>query len=170
MPPAPGAVLLLILAALLAAGCSGSPKKPIDTVAVGPRAPAPPEPEPTTTTTAPTTTIPAQIYPLSGRPATDAGRAGRAAVAVKVDNVAEARPQAGIVTADVVYEELTEGVTRFIVVYHSDDAGLVGPVRSVRPADPVIVTPLGGLLAFSGTASTITASSFGSHSSGPPIA
>jgi len=71
-------------------------------------------------------------------------------VAVKVDNAAVARPQAGIATADVVYEEFTEGITRFIVIYHSDDASVVGPVRSVRPADPVVVTPLGGVLAFSG--------------------
>jgi len=100
-------VLLLILATLLAVGCSGSPKKPIDPVAVGPRAPAPPEPETTTTTTAPTTTIP--TYPLSGRPATDAGRADRAAVAVKVDNIAEARPQAGLGEADVIYRSSPRG-------------------------------------------------------------
>ncbi len=81
---------------------------------------------------------------------TDTGRAARAAVAVKIDNIAEARPQTGVGWADVVYEEFTEGVTRFIVVFHSNDASEVGPVRSVRPADPVIVTPLGGVLAFSG--------------------
>ncbi|MCA1691672.1 MAG: DUF3048 domain-containing protein, partial [Actinobacteria bacterium] len=56
----------------------------------------------------------------------------------------------GIDAADVVYEEFTEGITRFIVVFHSTDAETVGPVRSVRPADPVIITPLGGVFAFSG--------------------
>jgi hypothetical protein len=142
-------VLLLVLAALVAAGCSSSGK------AAAP-APTSTTEAPTTTTTAPpttttsTTTPPPPIYPLTGRPATDAGIAARAAVAVKIDNIVDARPQAGINAADVVYEEFTEGVTRFIVVYHSQDADVVGPVRSVRPADPVIVTPLGGVLGFSG--------------------
>jgi hypothetical protein len=109
-------------------------------------------PETTTTTVAPTTTTTTlpPTYPLTGRPLDDQGRAARAAVAVKIDNIADSRPQAGVGAADVVYEEFTEGVTRFIVVYHSQDAGVVGPVRSVRPADPVIVSPLGGVFGFSG--------------------
>lgn len=74
----------------------------------------------------------------------------RPAVTVKIDNIAAARPQAGIDKADVVYEELTEGITRLVVVFQSEDVETIGPVRSVRPADPVIVTPLGGVLAFSG--------------------
>ncbi|HEV2760509.1 MAG TPA: DUF3048 domain-containing protein, partial [Acidimicrobiales bacterium] len=136
--PALLAVLLLVLAALLAAGCSGS-EKPVDKAAAEQ---PPPEPETTTTTVAPTTTTTRPpTYPLTGLPAPDAATAARAAVAVKIDNVADARPQAGIRAADVVYEEFTEGVTRFIAVYHSNDAEVVGPVRSVRPADPVIVTP-----------------------------
>ena len=144
-------MLLLVLAALLAAGCSGAGKPPVDAAAVQAR-PEPPATSTTATTEPPTTTTTtlAPTYPLTGRPAPDAARAARAAVAVKVDNVAEARPQAGIAAADVVYEEFTEGVTRFIAVYHSADAEVVGPVRSVRPADPVIVTPLGGVLGFSG--------------------
>jgi hypothetical protein len=71
-------------------------------------------------------------------------------VAVKIDNSAEARPQAGIDHADLVYEEYTEGITRFIVVFQSGDAPAIGPVRSVRPADPNVIKPLGGPLAFSG--------------------
>jgi hypothetical protein len=50
----------------------------------------------------------------------------------------------------VIYEEFTEGITRFVVVFQSSDAAMVGPVRSVRPGDPPIVKPLGGPLAFSG--------------------
>lgn len=147
--PAPRAALLLIVAALVAAGCSSA-----GTAAAPPTTSTTPPPETTTSTEPPTTTTtappPPPTYPLTGRPATDAGIAGRAAVAVKIDNIVDARPQAGIKAADVVYEEFTEGVTRFIVVYHSTDAEVVGPVRSVRPADPVIITPLGGVLGFSG--------------------
>jgi hypothetical protein len=143
------AVLLLVLAAV-AAGCQGGQKAPVHQAASVVVA----QPEPSTTTTAEatttTTTAPPPTYPLTGRPATDPGKAARPAVAVKIDNIVDARPQAGIAAADVVYEEFTEGVTRFIVVYQSGDAEVVGPVRSVRPADPVIVTPLGGVLGFSG--------------------
>ncbi len=138
----PGAVLLLLVAALTAAACSGPGKTAVST-------PAAAQPEPTTA--APTTTTPpAPTYPLTGRPVTDPAVAARPTVTVKIDNSVEARPQAGIGAADVVYEEFTEGITRFIVVFQSADADVLGPVRSVRPADPAIITPLGGVLGFSG--------------------
>ena len=125
----------------VAAGCSGGEKW----AAPGPAATTgPPPTEATTTTTLP------PLYPLSGRPATDPAVLRRPAVTLKIDNIAVARPQAGIESADVVYEELTEGITRLVVVFQSSTAEVIGPVRSVRPADPVIVTPLGGVLAFSG--------------------
>ncbi|MDQ4070038.1 MAG: DUF3048 domain-containing protein [Actinomycetota bacterium] len=139
-PPAPVAVLLLLLAVLTAA-CNRADR-------ASPSTTTPPETSTTTTTEPPAP--PPPTFPLTGLPAPDPGQAARAAVSVKIDNVAASRPQAGIRAADLVYEEFTEGVTRFVAVYHSNDADLVGPVRSVRPADPVIVTPLGGLLAFSG--------------------
>jgi hypothetical protein len=106
--------------------------------------------QPTTTTT----TLPA-VFPLTGRPVTDPAAAARPAATVKIDNIDVARPQAGIEKADVVFEEYTEGITRFVVVFQSTAADSVGPVRSVRPADPSIVTPLGGVLAFSGGAPAI---------------
>ena len=41
----------------------------------------------------------------------------RPALAIKVENLPEARPQAGLQKADVIYEEPVEsGITRFIVV------------------------------------------------------
>ncbi len=88
----------------------------------------------------PTSTVPgtsAATFPLTGMPAADAAKAARPAVAVKIDNAAAARPQGGLDQADLIYEEFTEGITRFVVVFHSSDAATVGPVRSVRPADPV---------------------------------
>jgi hypothetical protein len=97
-----------------------------------------------------TTTPVAGAYPLTGMPATDPAKLTRQAVAVKIDNNVQARPQAGLESADVIYEEFTEGITRFVVVFHSSDAGTVGPVRSVRPADPSIMRPFGGPLVFSG--------------------
>lgn len=52
---------------------------------------------------------------------------------VMIENHEETRPQSGISFADVVYEIVAEGgITRFMAVYHCQDAGLVGPVRSAR--------------------------------------
>ena len=101
-----------------------------------------------------TTTLPPQAL-LTGLPQTDPAKLTRPAVTVKIDNAAAARPQSGLDSADLVYEEVTEGITRFVVVFQSTDADPIGPVRSVRPADPLIVSPLGGLLGFSGGQASI---------------
>ena len=54
-------------------------------------------------------------------------------LAIMVENQADARPQTGLTGADVVYEALAEGgITRFIALYLSGDAPVVGPVRSLR--------------------------------------
>lgn len=102
-----------------------------------------------------TTTAVLGAYPLTGMPASDRGKLGRTALSVKIDNAAASRPQAGLDQADLVYEEITEGITRLVVVFHSSDADMVGPVRSVRPADPNIVKPLGGPLVFSGGSGSV---------------
>ena len=76
----------------------------------------------------------------------------RPALAVKIDNVDAARPQANIDRADVVYEEMVEGrLTRLIAVFHSDLPPVVGPVRSVRTSDIDVLDQLNTpLLAASG--------------------
>lgn len=107
-------------------------------------------PRPTTTTVPPPE---APRYPLTGLPVDDPARAARPALIVKIDNAPLARPQFGLGDADIVYEEVVEGgITRFLAVFQSKGSDLVGPVRSVRPIDPAIVTPLGGLFAYSGGA------------------
>jgi hypothetical protein len=56
-----------------------------------------------------------------------------ASLAIMIENQADARPQSGLTSADVVYEALAEGgITRFIALYLSGDAPVVGPVRSLR--------------------------------------
>ena len=127
---------LLFVAALLLAACSGGGDGGGESGA--------PAADRTTTTLAP-------IAPLTGLPLTDQARLARPALVVKIENAAVSRPQSGLDVADVVYEEIVEGgVTRFLAVFHSTDAELVGPVRSVRPSDPDIVAPFGGLFAYSG--------------------
>ena len=108
-------------------------------------------PETVPTTAATTTTTAPPVFPLTGLPANDPARLQRPALTVKIENHPSARPQAGLDLADVVYEEVVEGgQTRFLAVFHSADADPVGPVRSVRPTDPDILTPLRGLFAYSG--------------------
>lgn len=75
----------------------------------------------------------------------------RPALAIKVENSREARPQTGLEYSDVVWEEVVEGgITRYIAVYHSQLPETVGPIRSVRPMDANIIAPTTGLMAFSG--------------------
>ena len=82
--------------------------------------------------------------PLTGQPAPHGEVPARPALAIKVENLPDARPQAGLDRADVVYEEPVEGgITRFIVVYQCHDAARVGPVRSGRTTDPKVLVQFG---------------------------
>jgi len=82
--------------------------------------------------------------PLTGQPAPHGRVPDRPALAIKVENLPGARPQAGLDRADVVYEEPVEGgITRFIVVFQCHDAGRVGPVRSGRTTDPKVLVQFG---------------------------
>ena len=104
---------------------------------------------PATTTTPPPPSPP--VAPLTGLPVTDAAVLTRPAVVVKIDNAPEARPQTGLARADVIIEERVEGgIARFMALFQSADADVVGPVRSVRSTDPPVVRPIGGLFAYSG--------------------
>jgi len=70
--------------------------------------------------------------PISGLPY-DADKAGPL-VAVMVENHSDARPQSGLIGADLVYEALAEGgITRFMALYFGNLPKVVGPIRSARP-------------------------------------
>lgn len=83
------------------------------------------------------TTVPydGPVYPLTGLPALDAVAAARPALVVKIDNNEKARPQSGLNSADIVFEEIVEVQTRFAAVFHSRGADPVGPIRSGRTQD-----------------------------------
>ena len=97
------------------------------------------------TTTAPPTTIPETTttepeilrMPLTGVPISDPSEIPqRPAQAVKIDNVGPARPQSGLNSADVIFEEIiNDGATRFAAVFQSQGVDTVGPVRSGRHPD-----------------------------------
>jgi hypothetical protein len=76
----------------------------------------------------------------------------RPAVAVKIENSPQARPQHGLQNADLVFEEIVEGgITRFMAIYHCGKAKDAGPVRSARFDDPKIARPFTRVLAYSGS-------------------
>ena len=123
--------LLLLAGGLALAGCT--PSLPSE------------EPTPTSTLEAPV-----RLSPLLGTPV-DEGDGEHPSLAAKIDNHPSARPQYGLEHADIVFEELVEGgITRYVAVWHSDLPPAVGPIRSIRPMDPDIVSPFGGIIAYSG--------------------
>ncbi|MFJ3806715.1 DUF3048 domain-containing protein [Streptomyces sp. NPDC090073] len=117
------AVLAAALTASLTAGCSSGQGRPGDDGVPG-RTPAP------------------------DASATAAG----SPLAVKIDNVAGARPQTGLDAADVVYTEQVEGgLSRLLAVYATRFPESVGPVRSARESDLELLRQFGRpTLAFSG--------------------
>ena len=75
-----------------------------------------------------------ESWPLTGISADEVGN--WPILVVKIDNHDRARPQYGLNAADVVFEEIVEGgLTRLAALYHSNEAALVGPIRSVRTSD-----------------------------------
>jgi len=78
------------------------------------------------------TEITGNINILSGLEISDAVLDSRP-FAIMVENTPDARPQSGLIYADIIFEVVDEyGVTRYVVVYSSHDAEIVGPVRSAR--------------------------------------
>lgn len=55
-------------------------------------------------------------------------------IAVMIDNLIRARPQAGLSEADVIYEILAEGnITRYLAIIYTNRPETIGPIRSARP-------------------------------------
>ncbi len=137
-----------LLAALLATALGGQAcSSPPETTL---RLPAPASPTPTPTPKPKPKPKPKPIHPLTGIGAPPTGPV----IAVKIDNVAAARPQVGLSRADVVYVEQAEGgLTRIVAIYSNRRPRTVAPVRSVRTSDPELLAQYGPIgLAFSGGA------------------
>ena len=134
MPTAARLPAIVVALALALAGCGGDddPKK----------AAAPEEPE---------------RCPLTGAAVAGEADPDRPALVVKIDNVDEARPQAGLDQADVVIEETVEGgLTRLFAVFQCRSAPSVGPIRSGRTTDVGLLRLFGGaVFAYSGANKTV---------------
>lgn len=129
-----GGTAIVVAVALTLSGCVDAPM---------------PVPSPTYTSTyvAPP---PISLTPLTGQ-VIAAGTVLGPSLAAKIDNHVDARPQVGLEHTDLVFEELVEGgLTRYVAVWQSDVPAEIGPIRSIRPMDPDIVSPLGGIIAYSG--------------------
>ncbi|KRF32986.1 DUF3048 domain-containing protein [Yonghaparkia sp. Soil809] len=139
------AVIALGAAAALLVGCTGAAEP--DPVSTSAAPEATPEPAFTSTYVAPEDF---DLAPLTGERIAVGGLAAPS-LAAKIDNHPRARPQIGIDRADIVFEELVEGgLTRYVAVWHSDIPAEIGPIRSIRPMDPDIISPLRGIVAYSG--------------------
>lgn len=127
VPPTLIALALILGTALLSAAAVGTLARPPQTAALA-------LPTPAATLRALVTPLPATVTgPLDGQ-TTPRAAAERPPIAVLVDNAAEARPQAGLGAASVVYEAPVEaGITRLLAVLLEHDAATLGPVRSARP-------------------------------------
>lgn len=144
---------LLTVAVAAALGACGGGSTPVPAVSVPPVTVAP-SVDPAKQA-APAPVVPAR-WPLTGVAAADV--VVRPALAVKIENPAEVRPQTGLDQADMVWEEVVEGgITRFVAIFNSQVPAEVGPIRSVRPMDPAIVSPMHGIIAFSGGQPTFVA-------------
>ena len=98
-------------------------------------APEPAEPNPVPEITsnyvppAPTT-LPSPLTGVQVEPSL----AQRAVTGVMIENSVDARPQAGLVDAGVVFEAIAEGgITRFLALFQEAQPDYIGPIRSARP-------------------------------------
>ncbi|MFF1720236.1 DUF3048 domain-containing protein [Streptomyces sviceus] len=111
------AAALLTVTGLFAAGCTGHGAPPADDGRGQVH-----------------TARPSTSQPGTSEPSAEADRPS--VLAVKIDNVREARPQTGLDAADVVYAEQVEGgLSRLMAVYATKLPKAVGPVRSARESD-----------------------------------
>lgn len=160
-----------VLSALVA--CSGNdettPDSSVTTTTVSATTTTTSEPPVTTTTKAPE-----PVYPLTGLGNPDPLRKMFPALVVKIDNAPGARPQTGFNSADLVYEEIVnDSLTRFAMIFQSQESNPVGPVRSGRIQDIDLFGSLNSpLFAWSGGNATVTAAIRASdlHEIGPSTA
>jgi hypothetical protein len=97
------------------------------------------------------TPTPDDMNPLTGLRLSNPALLNRRPMAIKISNFprSSARPQYGLLNADHVYEYyLEDELTRFIGIFYGTDAERVGPVRSARPFDEVILRSYKAILAF----------------------
>ncbi len=114
-----------------------------------------PESLPTETPTiapTPTPTLDPNVNPLTGEPVADPETLRHRPILVRYGHDRIARPQSGLSSADLVYEELAEAgfVTRITGAFLSTLPEVVGPIRSARPAVIEMLQQLNAVLVYAG--------------------
>jgi hypothetical protein len=109
------------------------------------------QPNPVSATPSPTARP--LLSPFTGEPVPSLNRV----LAVKIDNIVNARPQTGLTHADVVYVLPVEGgLSRFLAVFSSHYPPVIGPVRSAREDDLELLRQFGRpAFAYSGATATL---------------
>lgn len=109
--------------------------------------------QPGSGTASPSASTTAKPTPTDDRPY----QQGKPVLAVKIDNVATARPPTGLGDADIVYVEPVEaGLSRLLAVYGTRQPKTVGPVRSARASDLELLRQFGHpAFAYSGARSSV---------------
>lgn len=97
------------------------------------------------------------IWPLRGGTAPDGDAIHKRPLVIKVANDPAARPQSGMAQADVVLEIPVEGgITRYALLFQSQDPAKGGPVRSARQSDLNYLPALHAILAHVGASESVT--------------
>ena len=109
------------------------------------------QPNPVSATPSPTARP--LLSPFTGEPVPSLNRV----LAVKIDNIVNARPQTGLTHADIVYVLPVEGgLSRFLAVFSSHYPPVIGPVRSAREDDLELLRQFGRpAFAYSGATATL---------------
>jgi len=133
--------IALLVAAIVACGPAAVPVPPGTARSATPAASGPAAPV---------------IWPLRGTNAPNGDVVQRRPIVVRIGNEQAAWPAAGLSKADVVMEIMVEGgITRLAVVFHSQDADRIGPVRSGRLSDLHYTPMLKGILVHVGAQATV---------------
>ena len=142
---------LLGVAGVALAGCSGDSPAGATT---GPTSSVLPD-----SSAAPAAAGTPERWPLTGELVTNGSATQHAAVAVKVPDNKNEHPQVGLDQADIVFVELDGyrdaagyGSTRLVPVFHSRLPDKVGPVRSMRPVDVPLLSPVDAIIGSTGAA------------------
>ena len=158
----PGVIGILILCAVIFAGCKPEPTKIAatpTTQATNPTLKLTFTEQPTTTPPKPTVTPSptALVSPLTGLPVKDIALIQRRVIAARIGNDPEIRPQEGLGKADLVYEEIMDGWwdTRFTALFLESEAERIRPLRSARLSSIQIATQYDAALVNTGASDEV---------------
>lgn len=142
-----------------AATISASPSStsPPPTPTVTPTTTDTPTPKPVAAKTATVLARAEDVNPLTGLKVSDKAVLQRLPLFVRIGNDPQIRPQSGLSSADLVYEDIMDGwwITRLTAVFLSEDLEAVGPVRSARLVNLQMVPQYKGGLVHSGASDPI---------------